>query len=164
MAKFNDPIPLPRITDSKIIRRFGAKLQIIGSQHNMWLWRGARDKQGYGRLKYKGHLVAAHRVSYAIHKGPIPEGLTVNHLPPAEGVSPVTLDCNSDHLELMTHAENVAEGNGRREEEHQVACWVCENCAGSVFLIKEIYECFNCGAKSFHTPELETDSSGGVPF
>lgn len=62
-----------------------------------WRWQGQIDACGYG--KYTGQ--AAHRIAYALFKGPIPEGLQIDHLCR-------TRDCvNPDHMEPVTHAENM---------------------------------------------------------
>ena len=45
-----------------------------------WQWTGARDKQGYGRLSPAvGVFLRAHRFSWELHNGPVPEGLLVCH-------------------------------------------------------------------------------------
>jgi len=44
-----------------------------------WEWTGARDRKGYGRFRVGRRMHPAHRVAYELFKGPIPEGLTVDH-------------------------------------------------------------------------------------
>jgi hypothetical protein len=47
-----------------------------------WTWRGDKDKDGYGRLGRGGQgglKYRAHRLSYMIHSGPIPDGVVVCH-------------------------------------------------------------------------------------
>ena len=44
-----------------------------------WEWYGPFDRDGYGKVKRHGKTLRAHRVSYEIHKGPIPPGLVLLH-------------------------------------------------------------------------------------
>lgn len=81
-----------------------------------WPWNKARKEKGYGRFEYKGKTVHAHRMAYALTKGPIPDGMTVRH----------TCDnpccCNPSHLQLGTTLENVndmvSRGRHPRGERH----------------------------------------------
>jgi hypothetical protein len=80
-----------------------------------WLWIGARSPSGYGHINAGGHngdILYAHRVSYELHFGPIPEGLDVCHscdkdYPPGD----ITYrSCvRPDHFFLGTQAENIAD-------------------------------------------------------
>lgn len=44
-----------------------------------WIWLRAKDHLGYGRQRWDGRDWLVHRLSYANHYGPIPEGLLVDH-------------------------------------------------------------------------------------
>jgi hypothetical protein len=66
-------------------------------------WIGYKGPQGYGRIIERGKTHLAHRLSYEIHVGPIPDGLQVLHNCPA-GDNPSC--CNPDHLFLGTNADN----------------------------------------------------------
>lgn len=66
-----------------------------------WEFIGAKDSDGYGRIWYINNTLMAHRVSWIIHNGLIPDGLFVLHKcdnPPC---------CHPDHLELGTAEANT---------------------------------------------------------
>lgn len=64
-------------------------------------WVGAHIKSGYGHIGVEGKARSVHRVSYEVFKGPIPEGLEIDHLCHV-------CDCfNPEHLEAVTRAENI---------------------------------------------------------
>jgi hypothetical protein len=57
-------------------QRFWSKVQ---KSEGCWLWTAAMDKR-YGKFKARSYkIVRAHRFSYEMHFGPIPEGLYVCH-------------------------------------------------------------------------------------
>lgn len=45
-----------------------------------WIWTARLDRDGYGRFSVAGKNRAAHRVAYEAMYGPVPEGLTLDHL------------------------------------------------------------------------------------
>jgi hypothetical protein len=45
-----------------------------------WLWPGADNGVGYGKIKVEGGVGYVHRVIYEALVGPIPAGLTLDHL------------------------------------------------------------------------------------
>lgn len=44
-----------------------------------WEWNGPINRRGYGKLKWNNKFMTAHRVSYMLHVGTIPEGMFVCH-------------------------------------------------------------------------------------
>lgn len=98
-----------RASPSDIIRLL-RKLQV--NEHGCWIFKGYRDEKGYGQFKIKKRAYWAHRVAYAIFKGDIPDGMTVDHHPPT--CQPAC--CNPHHLQLLSIADNAAKGNRERAD------------------------------------------------
>lgn len=76
-----------------------------------WEWQGHLTN-GYGRVWLSTGSHLAHRAVYEMFVGPIPDGLTLDHL----CYNPRCV--NPDHMETVTLAENVARAAKRR---HQIA-------------------------------------------
>jgi len=73
------------------------------TETNCWLWIGGKTPNGYGHYyipngKHSGS--SAHRTSYRLFKGEIPENLIIRHKCRNKCVNP-------DHLELGTHKDNA---------------------------------------------------------
>lgn len=69
-----------------------------------WIWLGKLGGRGYGC--YGRNNRAAHRLSWEIENGPIPDGLVVDHK--CRNI----LCVNPSHLEPVTNVENVLRGKG----------------------------------------------------
>jgi hypothetical protein len=65
-----------------------------------WGWTGNKLQAGYGTFPVKRQSTLAHRFSYELHVGPIPEGMHIHHR------CRNTSCTNPDHLEVVTQAEN----------------------------------------------------------
>jgi len=71
-----------------------------------WLWTASLTKGGYGQLHVVGMDCLAHRAAYAEVKGPIGDGLDLDHL------CRVRRCVNPDHVEPVPRPVNVRRGNG----------------------------------------------------
>ena len=72
-------------------------------KNGCWSWTGNVNPKGYGTIKrgYNENNIVAHRASWEVHRGPIPDGMLVLHKcdnPPCT---------NPDHLFLGTHQDNM---------------------------------------------------------
>lgn len=78
-----------------------------------WVWEYTRDRKGYGKVARSGRTHFVHRYVYEQVKGPIPDGLELDHL------CRNRICCNPDHLEPVTHAENLRRALPYREAKTQ---------------------------------------------
>jgi len=92
-------------------------LRFVDQSDECWLWRGQIADNGYGRIKVAARPLFAHRVAYECFIGPIPAGLTVDHVCHNEdstcagGVRCVHRRCiNPDHLRAIAWLENFRAG------------------------------------------------------
>lgn len=70
-----------------------------------WIWTASQHGKGYGSTTYQGRLLSAHRASFVIHGGVLIDGMDIDHL------CRVRLCVNPEHLEQVTHAENIKRGD-----------------------------------------------------
>jgi hypothetical protein len=99
-----------------VAERFSTKFY-RGEDGDCWEWRGSRNADGYGILhagQGPGKFLRAHRVSWEVHCGHIPGGLSVLHRcdnPPC---------VNPAHLYVGTQQQNVIDrANRKRGKENR---------------------------------------------
>ena len=66
-----------------------------------WLWIGACNAEGYGRIEFDGRTLYTHRVAYQAFVRPILPGEEIDHLCKTPDC------CNPLHLEAVSHTVNV---------------------------------------------------------
>lgn len=94
---------MPKSTAS-VDDRFWAK---VDKTETCWNWTAYRDPLGYGNFwPADKRMVLAHRFAFELLVGLIPEGLELDHLCRNPSC------CRPDHLEAVTHRENILRGIG----------------------------------------------------
>lgn len=91
------------IVSDRTRARFWAKVEC---SDGCWNWTGAANGD-YGVFWFEGHNVGAYRFAWEIMVGPIPNGLTIDHL----CCNPRCV--NPAHLEVVTQGENTRRGKRR---------------------------------------------------
>lgn len=81
------------------------KSRCIIDENNCHVWQGSINDRGYGNIKYHNSTKRVHVLTYELTKGPVPDGLELDHL--CKNIE----CCNIDHLEAVTHAVNVERGD-----------------------------------------------------
>ena len=108
--------------------------EYLVNENGCWIWQLAITPFGYGQKSVNYKSVMAHRWYYEKYKGPIPEGLFIDH------ICGVRHCVNPNHLEAVTTSENTRRGNSAKLD------W------GKV---KEIREIFSSGFLSITEIALE---------
>lgn len=78
--------------------RFWARVE---TGDGCWLWQGALDGKGYGQMMWDGKPGRTHRWAYEHFVGPIPEGMTIDHM------CGVPRCVRPDHLRAVTLQQNI---------------------------------------------------------
>lgn len=80
------------------LERFWEKVE---KTETCWNWTAALTGMGYSQFWYAGKVRPAHRYSYELAKGPIPEGMVIDHI----CHNPACV--NPEHLRATTHKQNM---------------------------------------------------------
>lgn len=97
------------------------------AESGCWEWKRSRNSRGYGLISDRGVVLLAHRVSYELHVGPIPEGMTIDHL------CRVKACVNPAHMEVVSREENSRRGSPGTGQTH---CKRGHELAGANVMVK----------------------------
>lgn len=101
-GKATHPRYIPQVTEGEA-RRFWSKVQKNG-EDQCWVWTAKKFRFGYGQFQFRRGSYIAHRISWVIAHGPIPDGMCVLHNCP-DGDNPSCV--NPSHLWLGTTQDNI---------------------------------------------------------
>lgn len=97
-----------RYSDEVLRKKMAARTSVEPTASGCLLWTGSvsRSKNGapYGMVWRGDRATQAHRAAYELARGPIPAGLTIDHL------CRLTNCVNPDHLRAVTMRVNVLAG------------------------------------------------------
>jgi hypothetical protein len=88
---------------TRLIERFWPKVDKSG---NCWQWIGSIGTGGYGMVNVDGKTRSAHRVSYSIANGEIPQGVFIDHICHNRAC------VNPTHLRPVTRKQNAENRSG----------------------------------------------------
>ena len=79
------------------IERFWSKVE---KSNECWTWTAGKDRHGYGQFHIRRKNWRAHRVSFLIQKGYLPEGMFLDHICHNRAC------VNPEHLRPVTNKQN----------------------------------------------------------
>ena len=74
------------------------------TESGCWIWEGRLSPDGYAQTELMNGNRRVHRILYEVYRGPIPQGLTLDHL------CRVRCCVNPGHLEIVSRGENTLRG------------------------------------------------------
>lgn len=77
----------------------------VSKTDHCWVWTGAKNDSGYGQIRIRNKCHYAHRLSYELHVGQIPDRWVIDHL--CRNPSCI----NPLHLEAVEGRTNINRGH-----------------------------------------------------
>jgi hypothetical protein len=105
----------------------------VKEKEDCWVWLGAKDSCGYGKITFNNKTISAHRFSYDITYGPIPKGMQILH----KCDNPECV--NPNHLYCGTHGDNMSDMVARHTYDPiQIGLPSTKLYAGEIWLIRKL--------------------------
>jgi len=139
------PAPPPSFIGTRTEADMGAprlslsKSWIPVTETGCWLWTGADNGTGYGRITVAGKFLLAHRAVYEALRGPIQDGMTIDHL------CRIRCCVNPDHLEVVSMKVNILRGFGPTAINSKKRS--CPRCGGAYSFCKGGRHCEGCNER-----------------
>ena len=95
--------PSVSLAEATLEQRFWAR---VAKSSTCWSWTGVPSDTGYGHIVFEGLDQGAHRVSWEIHRGPIPAGMHIDHK------CHNRICVNPSHLRVATPKQNFENHQG----------------------------------------------------
>lgn len=125
-----------------------------------WVWQGTKRSNGYGVTVYRGKQTTTHRAMFEIHHGvELNSEMEVDHTCNNRGC------INPQHLEAVTHVENMKRGLDRRTSCRAGHPWNEENTYTAEVKRKQggtRYQRFCRECRAEHQAEFRKRNKGGL--
>jgi hypothetical protein len=116
----------PKASEAEIVARFWSCVEPMMDDRGCWEWTGSRlASGGYGRLCLGSNVqVRAHRFSFELHNGPLPEGFLALHTcdnPPCVNPAHLYSGTDADNVHDMFRRNRVPKGYHAKHGSHPMA-------------------------------------------
>ena len=125
------------------------KSHVLIDSNGCWIYQTKPNISGYCTSSIDSKSMGAHRASYILFKGDIPEGLVVDHL------CNVKRCVNPDHLEAKTQAENLKRVPNWGRNHGRNHTNFCEKCSTKLTYHDGQKRCMRCRDKWLTEKKLQ---------
>jgi len=122
-------------------KRFFDKVEIPEDTSKCWIWTGSIGGCRYGGFLFNGKVDLAHRVSWMIHNGKIPDGMCVCHH------CDNTKCVNPEHLFVGTQIDNIKD-MCQKNRQRSLSGESNPQAKMTDLIVKEIKELYKIGMKT----------------